>query len=180
MADWRHARVVGVHGDKLEYAVEYDDGTVATELCRYCVRPFQSYQPGEHVGYDLPDDDDGVGLVWGEIVGANPQSDRYDVVISEGHSGDDDDERSEGELVQGITSAALRRVELGDDNLEIGTQVVARHPRDDDDGQWYRAVIHAFHEDVEQYDVRFLEHLYDGAIVKSIDPENVRRYAWAQ
>ena len=176
MADWRHARIVGVNGDKLEYAVEYDDGTVATELCRYCVRPFQPYQLGEQVGFEFPDDD---GPVWGEIVVANPQSDRYDLVISEGNDDDDVDEPNEGELIQGITSAVIRRIERGGYNLEIGTQVVARHPQDDDDS-WYRAVIHAFHEDTEQYDVRFLENMYDGVLVESIDPENVRRYTWAQ
>lgn len=158
---------MGVAGDTLTYDVRYDDGTLDQGLCRYCVRRFQPYSVGNLLQYFQID-----GYAWGRVLEANPLNDQYDIMVLGADS-------NKSELVVGASGSFIRRVEKGERRLKVGTQVVARHPKQSEEF-WYRAKVEDFDEDSDSYSLFYLEDDYEGRLEHFINPDYVRRYAWAQ
>jgi len=167
MINWLRGRIVGVSGDTLAYDVRYDDGTFDQDLCRYCVRRFQLYNIGDLLQYFHIDE-----YAWSRVLGANPLHDQYDIMVL-GAIG------SESELVVGASGSFIRRVDKGERRLKIGTQVVARHPKQSEEF-WCKARVEDFDDDSGSYSLFFLEDDYEGRPEHFINPDYVRRYAWAQ
>lgn len=165
---WYHARIIGVNGDKLSYTVKYDDGTVETELCRYCVRHFHPYKVGEIVDLKTPDH----WFVQSKILMAYPVENQYDVVVL-------DEEGGEFEVMSHVPASLIRRIEYGVLDVAVGSQVLAR-PEKEPEYHWCKASIQDFDEDTGTYTVIYQEDEVEGKIEHFVEPQRLRKYMWAK
>jgi len=168
MAAWYHARIIGVNGDKLGYTVKYDDGSVETELCRYCVRQFHPYTVGEIVDLRTPDQ----WFVQRKILTAYPKENQYDVMMLNEEGGD-------YEVVSRVPASLIRRLEYGVSDVAVGSQVLAR-PEKEPDYHWYKGLVEDFDKYTGSYTVIYQEDEFEGKIEHFVEPHRLRKYEWAQ